>query len=315
MLMKLGTRMNAVISLREILDYLQVPAEPLVSGSLADDRAFDEDVEDAVEAFQLQNGLLADGIVGPVTYQALQDGLSERAVELSSLAGGEAAAGSDLIPLERVPAHKYKNGYDHFTLRADAAQGWTEIFERLDRAGACLSSSGGLRSLKALVNPYRSATSFHYTGRALDLFIYGAMVDADRDPLVVRRHGPREYEVFARVERPDVLPGVDVFDRVEDVIEYHPVERRTQGRTILGSFVSLTSLMKQYGFRPIRARRSFEQGGSILGAEWWHFQYELGLIEGMSTFGGELLKIYSRSSVEGTAPWRFRDHVFGKNWF
>jgi hypothetical protein len=61
--------------------------------------------------------------------------------------------------------------------------------------------------------------------------------------------------------------------------------------------------------------RSFFTGGTWLGAEWWHFQYETGLEQGVSSFGNELLKVYDREQLEDTPPWRYRDRVFGVNWF
>ena len=68
------------------------------------------------------------------------------------------------------------------------------------------------------------------------------------------------------------------------------------------------------GFKPIKAKQRFEEGTSMMGAEWWHFQNEQGLIDKVTTFGSELLKIYTQPTLEGTPPWRQRDRVFGINW-
>jgi hypothetical protein len=84
--------------------------------------------------------------------------------------------------------------------------------------------------------------------------------------------------------------------------------------TVDGHFVDLTALFNEHGFKSIRARRRFEEGASMMGAEWWHFQYEKGLIEAASTFGSELLKVYSKTTLEGTPPWEHRDRIFGINW-
>src|SRR5690606_34537551 len=81
-----------------------------------------------------------------------------------------------------------------------------------------------------------------------------------------------------------------------------------------GSFLDLTALFERHGFRRIAARPSFYAGGSEIGAEWWHFQDEAGLVPGKTTFGDELLKIYSRETLEPTPPWRYRNYVFGVNW-
>jgi hypothetical protein len=98
---------------------------------------------------------------------------------------------------------------------------------------------------------------------------------------------------------------------IDGVISYNnPV----QGESIQGSFFDLTAMFRNKGFKPIKARPTFEQGSSILGAEWWHFQYEKGLISGGTTFGSELLKVYSRETLDGTDPWMYRDRIYGINW-
>ena len=53
----------------------------------------------------------------------------------------------------------------------------------------------------------------------------------------------------------------------------------------------------------------------MMAAEWWHFQWESGLVEGASTFGQELLKVYSETTLEETAPWNQRERVFKWDWF
>lgn len=79
---------------------------------------------------------------------------------------------------------------------------------------------------------------------------------------------------------------------------------------------SITEIARKHGFEPIRARRSFFRGGSYLGAEWWHFQYEAALDSGVSTFGGELLKLYTASECSEFAHWNVsKNCVWQVNWF
>jgi hypothetical protein len=56
------------------------------------------------------------------------------------------------------------------------------VREKVIDAGGKLTSSGARRSLRAEVGAARSATSFHYTGRALDLFVGSGMENRSRDP-------------------------------------------------------------------------------------------------------------------------------------
>ena len=99
---------------------------------------------------------------------------------------------------------------------------------------------------------------------------------------------------------------------VEHAIRYDG--DRKKGEPIEDHLLDLTALFKEEGFEPIRARPRFEKGGSIYGAEWWHFQYEKDLIEQVTTYGQELLRVYRRETLEGTPPWRHRDNIFKVNW-
>jgi hypothetical protein len=91
-------------------------------------------------------------------------------------------------------------------------------------------------------------------------------------------------------------------------------KKRTGALAAKGDFIDLTAVFERHGFQRIRARSSFAQGGSEIGAEWWHFQDESNLTSRVSTFGDELLAVYSRATLESSPPWKYRDHVFGVNW-
>jgi hypothetical protein len=210
----------------------------------------------------------------------------------------------DRLPFVRVPADPYRDGYDRFFLRADVAEAYQRVREIVTEAGGKLTSSGGRRSLTARVSPSRSATSFHYTGRALDLHVGSGMESPARDPFVVASDGDRLWRVYVRA------PGAEV--REVEAVTYRS---RKGSRKVEDKLLDLTALFEAEGFTRIRARKSFFSGGTWLGAEWWHFQYELGLEPGVSTFGGELLKVYSEETLLDTPPWRFRDRVFQATWW
>lgn len=260
------------------------------------DGQFGQRTEDAVMDFQETEGLYADGIMGPMSFRALQDALARW--ELENLDQERKLA------FIRVDADAYGEGYNRFWLRKDIAEAYTRVRQKVLDAGAIITSSGAKRSLNARVSSNRSATSFHYLGRALDLHIWSGMVDAQNDPYVLVYQGDRRYRVYARARGGTRLSlNAATYDRREGGIE------------VEGTFIDLTELFEQEGFKPIRARGSFFRGGRATAAEWWHFQNESGLQANVSSFGAELLKVYDLHELEHTAPWKFRDRVFKQDWF
>jgi hypothetical protein len=133
------------------------------------------------------------------------------------------------------------------------------------------------------------------------------MVNPATDPYVVVRDGdPLLHRVYARC-----AAGQGQNLSLTNVVTY---TKRGGTLTAQGDFLDLTALFEQQGFKRIRARPDFPSGGNSIGAEWWHFQDETGLIKGQSTFGGELSRVYSEATLASAPPWKFRDRVFGVNW-
>jgi hypothetical protein len=268
------------------------------------DGDFGEKTEAAVIQFQEAEGIYADGIVGPVTQSVLEDALKEFILEQQS-PGPDSLVPQERerLPFVRVDADVYRDGYDRFFLREDVAHAYERVRERVTEAGGRLTSSGGRRLLSARVSPSRSVTSFHYTGRALDLHVGSGMESPARDPYVVARDDDRFWRVYVRADG-----GVAM------EVEACTYRSRNRSRVTEGRFLDLTTEMENEGFKPIRARRSFDLGGHWLGAEWWHFQYEKGLKAKKTTFGDELLRVYPEETIRGTPPWNYRSRIYGLNW-
>lgn len=267
------------------------------------DGIFGDKTEDAVIRFQETEGIYGDGIVGSWSLEVMDQALQELTLELQSPGIDSFVTHAERLPFVRCPADKHRGGYDRFFLRSDVAEAYYRVREQVLDAGGRLTSSGARRSLTARVNPSRSATSFHYTGRALDLHVGSGMESPKKDPYVIVDDGDRYWRVYVRA------PGGEPME-----VQAYTYRSRTRARTVEDRFIDLTALFKAHGFTRIRARKSFFSGGTWLGAEWWHFQNEQDLKPTVSTFGDELLRVYSEETLRRTPPWRFRDRIFKTNW-
>lgn len=309
MLVERGATGETVRSIQEILNFLHFQGRKRPEGGyspLSVDGIFGADTEDAILSFQEDHGLYTDGRVGPVTMEALNKAFAQRQLELSSAVAFK-------LELLQAPADKFGEGYGRVRLRSDAATAYLGVYQEVKRQGGQLTSSGGIRDLYAPVNANRSATSFHYSGRALDLFIWSGMVNPKTDPYVVERLGDRRYRVYARCSPERSHDGACPEKRtVENCVSY---TSRINGTSETDHFLDLTALFEANGFRPIRSRTTFERGGGALGAEWWHFQWEVGMIPGVSTFGDELMKLYPEAKLRPSPPWKHRHAIWKKEWF
>jgi len=310
MALQLGSQNESVRSVQEMLNFLgvHVPGEPPGNDfvPLVVDGNFGKGTEAAVVGFQREHGLLADGKVGPITLKELEDEYRTTRMSLDSPGADNVEAKPDRLTFESSPADVYSQGYSKVWLRSDTAGRYRAVYAAAHAAGAQVTSSGGKRDLAAPVTAGRSATSFHYTGRALDLFLYSGMVNPATDPYVVVRDGELLHRVYARCN-----------DSSGDRLALTQVVTYAQRKGTLkaeGRFIDLTALFEKNGFRRIHARPDFPTGGGQIGAEWWHFQDETELVHGVSTFGQELLKVYSQATLTVSPPWQFRDRVFGVNW-
>ncbi len=264
------------------------------------DGDFGSKTEKAVIRFQIDHDLYVDGIVGSNTWNEIQNQILIHQEEQNSIGLED----SQPFSWQRVAADKYRDGYDRFHLRQDVAEAYLKVREEVLEAGAMITSSGSKRALNASVGAARSVTSFHYVGRALDLNVSSGMERPASAPYIITKDNDRYWRVYARAEGGQQMEL--------ESLTYHS---RATPKIILGKFIDLTAIFKTHGFERIRHRKDFLQGGSWKGAEWWHFQYEKGLEKGKSTFGEELLKMYSINQLEDSKPWRFKDRVYGENWF
>lgn len=298
------------------------------------DGAFGEITEKAVMDFQEWEGLYVDGIVGSSTMRGLEDAIARNAVETSS-PGADAVDGTrERVPLKSVEADTFespldsrfyakkgkKSGKAHLGLttlylRADAAKAQQDARKKLNGLGAKLTGGAGRRSIHTPPNNHRKECSFHYMGLAFDLHPLSGMQDPEKDPYVVvfdpkeiRAKELGDLRVYARTT------GKSVPLQKLKGLFYEGDDRRRAEREVEGKFIDLTELLEEFGFKPIRSRPPFLHRSDRLAAEWWHFQFEKHLLPQVSTFGGELLKVYTEDSLRRLPLWQFRNRVFKLNW-
>lgn len=324
MLLKLNSKSSTVATVQEWLNFLgyRYKAPDGTFQPLKITGIYDQPTESVVTNFQSSEAIYADGIVGPVTMKKLEKAYANRVLELNSPGVDFTDAKPGRLTLERIVADKFDQGYTSLLMRADAAAAYNKVRAEVIAQGGILTSSGTMRSLTTQVTQSRSAVSFHYLGLALDLYIYSGMTNVEKDPYVVVLEDDRYHRVYARCseswnfnekDKPATFklpPEI----QLKNIITY---KQRSPDKNpvVKGRFIDLTSIFEKNGFSRIRARKNFYDGDSMMGAEWWHFQYEVGLMPRVSTFGNELLKIYSEETVKDTPPWEQRHRVFQENWF
>ncbi len=310
MLLRRGNKGERVLELQNALFSLGHHPGPI-------DGHFGRLTEEALEKFQKSKKISVDGLCGTSTFEALNAALinanlkklnvphsnCQELEEQDTLMGWVACAADKI---------KGRGGYERVTLRSDAAESYNRLREDVIKLGGVLTSAGGRRGLTSKAGPARSKKSMHYVGLALDLALPTGMNNPEKDPYLIEMEKDRYWRIWCKTDSEDV-PEVTIKSAYvtrkggKSVIRFKEITCRA---------FDLTALFKKHGWERIRGRRSFYRGGAYGGAEWWHFQYEAALVPKISTFGNELLKVYTLSQAKKFIYWNVsKNCIFGKNWF
>jgi N-acetylmuramoyl-L-alanine amidase len=149
-LYRLGDRGDAVAHIRGLLAGIGLlPDETGTPGTGPDPSGdFDEHLDRAVRAFQQQRGLTVDGIVGPLTYRALDEARWRLGDRLLTYAPGNVLVGDDVLALQqRLLGLGFHVGRDDGIFGAQTEHGVRE-FQR--NIGVPADGTCGPATLKAL---------------------------------------------------------------------------------------------------------------------------------------------------------------------
>jgi hypothetical protein len=219
------------------------------------------------------------------------------------------------LGLATVPADKYKNGFGALQIRSDLKDYYLGAYNKVKALGGILTSSGSLRALNAQVTSGRSRTSLHYTGRAFDLFVYTGM-QGPQDRYLVARDGGTDAAPEWKLYCTSVVPSTADPDYDESLIQTGTLEyamwRKNTGYATAQrteTYFCLSDVLASFGWMRIPSRPLWKT--DYMSVEWWHFQHHEGLVEGVSTLGEELFKIWPASAVKASglalnAVWRGR---------
>jgi peptidoglycan hydrolase-like protein with peptidoglycan-binding domain len=277
-------------------------AMPVFSGETAPDA-----VRVEIRAGEIVITIRADALAATTSHDPLRIAYASPPPALAAPAARSARAmtreppASAFVGLTTTPADKYRSGYSSVQMRADLAESYRSAYGHVHALGGMLTSSGGIRDLGEKATAGRSKTSLHYTGRAIDLFIYSGMQGGEEPYLVTRAGGTDanpEWKLYCVSTAP--MTASPLYDSTLIAAQDIECVRWVKGigyqtYTRRATCFSLTDVMARYGWEPIPARGQWKT--DYLSCEWWHFQNAQGLTLGVSTFGDQLLQVWPRNTV------------------
>lgn len=292
---------------------------------VAIDGDFGPKTEAAVEKFQRAHKLYVDGIAGRMTVYALNEMLPrDLQIGIPDISTDIPVPTTGLMTWVKCPADKVPNrsGYTFTTLREDVAGHYCALYSTTHLLGGAVTSAGGKRALASKAGPNRSKTSMHYVGRAFDMAVPTGMRDPATDQFVcVQVPGTRKWTVWCRSTLSESAliascKAIGIQGGLMTLDGTYVAHKRILTKTVTCTAFDFTALARKHGFASISARKGFYDKADLMAAEWWHFQYTVGLVKGKSKFGEELLKVYTLEQAEKFVYWgEARGAVYGVSWF
>jgi len=295
MLLKVGSKGDTVRRLQQGLGFLgYLPSEQL-------DGDFGSQTENAVKAFQQDHDLYVDGMVGPMTMRRYNQILSTTpyVFEAPSETPEPTKIKQDRC-LVTVLTDKVEGsaGYKAMVIRDDVAKAFNKLIHDVHLLGGKITTSGGKRSLNSPPGPNRKALSLHYLGLAFDLAPDTGMQDPTKDQYLMEPDPDEQHwTVWCR--------STLTSDDLKAAVGFAGVDggQKTFKSSVTVTVFNFTQLAAKYGFE-------------CVSSEWWHFEHSRDLKVGVSTFGRELLRIYTLDQIKAALPhWDVvKNCIYGEDW-
>jgi Putative peptidoglycan binding domain len=258
---------------------------------------FDDYLEEQVKKFQSDNSLVADGVVGHKTMEALWLAKNKH----FGMTDDKKIIGKANF-LKTVPCDSVTGGIEKMPFRNDVAYFFENLYKEVKLYGGSITSAGSLRGLGAKVSAGRISTSMHYPALAFDLATTDGMDKPQTDLYVIEKAENNKWTVYVRCSIDESTDPMEFAGKLagKETTILNPItySRRNGTRIpVTGLFVNFTELCKKYGFFPVSYHKDFANGGSQMGAEWWHFQNEFVLMPDWSSFQNELSLIYAPQTI------------------
>ena len=154
MLLKVGSRGKEV---KELQEFLEIEADGI----------FGKGTESSVKKWQSENGLVADGIVGPATWDAMGLATTDSSEQIYTTENGL------VVEKQFLPKGEYKNGptnKEYVFLHHTA--GWHNPFRTIDHWGR--DDRGAIATEFVLGGPSIKGNDFKYDGKMVQAFPEGA---------------------------------------------------------------------------------------------------------------------------------------------
>ena len=180
------------------------------------------------------------------------------------------------------------------TMLKCAANEIEKAFTIMNKYCGTVYHDGAMRSFSAEVNEARSKTSFHYTGRAIDLSTGQGMQNKNTYFYVTLdnttgRDDTHYYRLYCKADKSSDPSGYVKNTTITPVYGTGMKKRNP----VTGNFLDVTAVLNAYGFDGIGPRSCYKTNSMCL--EWWHFQNTTGLVKGKSTFGDALKQYYGKN--------------------